>query len=165
MSYAKSAPRKVTRLADVTATIESVAEKTETEVKSAAAAMQEKLTENMHKATETARTMFEFQKGAMQTMLASGKIYSEGLQSLATHAAAVNKLQFDETMAALRTLAGTRSVTEAMRLQTELARTTATRAMTESTKLVKDYVKLAEQAVAPLTAKVHEAAEKFAKAA
>jgi hypothetical protein len=37
--------------------------------------------------------------------------------------------------------------------------------MTETTKLMQDYMKLAEQAAAPVTAKVHEAVEKFSKAA
>jgi hypothetical protein len=149
----KSEPvRKVARLAEVTA--EAVA----AEVTDTTHAMQAKL-------TEAARTAFEFQSSAISTLLEASKIYGEGLKALAAHAAHVNKVHFDETVAAMRSLATTRSVNEALRLQTEFARTTATRAMTETTKLMQDYMKVAEQAAAPLNAKVHEAVEKFATAA
>jgi hypothetical protein len=163
MSYAKTpkpeAVRKVTRLTEVTAaTVEHAAETAEAEVKSAAHSMQAKM-------TEAAKTAFEFQRGAIATMIEAGKIYSEGLQTLAAHAAHVNKLHFDETMAALRTLSGTRSINDALKLQAELTRSAATRTLTETTKLVQDYMKVTEQAAAPLTAKVHEAVEMFAKAA
>jgi hypothetical protein len=144
--------RKVARLAEVTA------EKVTAEVTETTHAIQAKI-------TEAARTAFEFQSGAISTLLEAGKIYGEGLKALAAHAAHVNKVHFDETVAAMRSLATTRSVNEALRLQTEFARSTATRAMSETTKLMQDYMKLAEQASAPVTAKVHEAVEKFAKAA
>lgn len=127
--------------------------------------MSSKLSEGMSRAGETARELFDFQRGTVEKMLEAGKIYGEGLQSLASHVAAVNREQFEETVNTLRTMASTRSITEAFRLQNELARTLASRSLTEGSKLVHDYLKVTEQAVAPLTTRAQEAAEKLAKAA
>ena len=127
--------------------------------------MSSKLSEGMSRAGETAREMFDFQRGTVEKMLEAGKIYGEGLQSLASHVASVSRENFEETVSTMRSIAGTRSITEAVRLQNDLARTITSRTLTETSKLVHDYLKVAEQAVAPLTARAQEAAEKLAKAA
>jgi hypothetical protein len=134
-------------------------------VKSGALETQHTLTESLHKATAASHSLFAFQRSSFETMMHAGKIYAEGLRTLATEAAQAQRAHMEATMATMRSLASTRSVNEAMRLQTEHARATTTRAMTETTKLVQDYLKLAEQATAPITAKVQEAVEKFSKAA
>ena len=127
--------------------------------------MSSKLSEGMSQVSETARELFDFQRGTVEKMLEAGKIYGEGLQSLASHVASVTRENFEETVSTMRTMAGTRSISEAVRLQNELARNITSRSLTEGSKLVHDYLKVAEQAVAPLTARAQEAAEKLAKAA
>jgi len=49
-------------------------------------------------------------------------------------------------------------------MQTSLARSSMEKAMTESGRLTDASIKLAEQAMAPLTARVNLAVEKFGKA-
>jgi phasin family protein len=127
--------------------------------------MQTKLSDGFSKASETAREVYDFQRGTLDTLVEAGKIYGEGLQNLVTHAAAVNREQFEETVSTLRTLMSTRSLGEAVRLQTELARKVTSRSLTEGSKLVHDYLKVTEQAVAPLTARAQDAADRIAKAA
>ncbi len=127
--------------------------------------MQNKLSDGLNKAGETAREVYDFQRGTLETLVEAGKIYGEGLQNLVTHAAAVNREQMEETVSTLRTLMTTRSLTEIVRLQTELARSMTSRSLTEGSKLVHDYLKVTEQAVAPLTARAQDAAQRIAKAA
>lgn len=126
---------------------------------------QSKLNDGLHQATETAREVFDFQRATVETLIEAGKIYGQGLQNLASHAAQVNRAHLEETVSTVRTLLTTRSLTEAFRLQSELARNVASRSLTEGSKMVQDYLKVTEEAVAPLTAKAQEAAQKLAKAA
>ncbi len=126
---------------------------------------QGRVTESFNEASKAAREAYEFQRGAVETMIEAGRIYGEGLQGLVTHAANVNRAQFEETVSALRSLMTTRSFSEAVKLQTELARAVTSRALTEGSKMVHDYLSVTEKAVAPLTAKAEEAAQKISKAA
>jgi hypothetical protein len=53
-----------------------------------------------------------------------------------------------------------KSVKEAISLQTSYARDTASRVLSETSSFAEDYLKVAGQALAPVTARVREAAEK-----
>ena len=127
--------------------------------------VQARVRDGASKATEFAREAYSFNKGTVETVVKAGQIYGEGLQGLATHAAGATREQFDETVATLRHLVAARSIGKVIELQTELARSTAKRALTESTKLVEGYLKVAGDAIAPLTARALEAADQVKKAA
>ena len=79
--------------------------------------------------------------------------------------AANAQASFDETMSMFKALTGAKSLKDAFDLQSSLARTTMEKTLAESGKLTDASVKLTEQALAPLTARVSLAMEKFAKAA
>ncbi len=122
--------------------------------------MQADVTGGLKQAAELARTYVDVQRTALETVVKAGQIYGEGLQSLVTHAADVNRTQFEHTVAHLRALTAVRSVKEAMSLQAEFAREAASRALTEGSAFVEDYLKVTSQALAPVTARAREAAEK-----
>jgi phasin family protein len=127
--------------------------------------MQAEVTGGLKQAAEMARTYVDVQRTALETVAKAGQIYGEGLKSLATHAVDVNRTQFEQTVAHFRALAGVKSITEAMSLQAQFARATASRALSESSAFVEDYLKVTGDALAPVTARVREAAEKVKQAA
>jgi phasin family protein len=150
---------------------EKVTEKVTETVKTAAEAatnnlkdVQARVTTGLTKAAQLARSVVDAQRTAVETVVQAGKIYGEGLQSLATHAAEVNRVQFEDTMAHLRALTSVKSVKEAVDLQAKFARATASRALTETSAFVEDYLKVAGQALTPVTTRVREAAEKVKSA-
>jgi phasin family protein len=153
--------RKIEKVAEkataqVTATVEQTKEAAATGLKD----VQAKVSEGMTKAAEAARSLVDVQRGALETVVKAGQIYGEGLQGLATHAADVSRVQFEDTMAHLRSLTSVKSVREAMTLQSSFARSTLSRVLNETSSLVEDYLKVAGQALAPVTARVREAADK-----
>jgi phasin family protein len=158
---AVQATKKGEKFADkVSATVtEKVKETTEAATKGLKD-MQAEVTGGLKQAADMARTYVDVQRTALETVVKAGKIYGEGLQSLATHAAAVNRTQFEDTMAHLRALTSVKSVREAVHLQTQFARATASRVLSEGSTIVEDYLKVAGQALAPVTARAREAAEK-----
>jgi phasin family protein len=142
--------------ATVKANIEKASEAATTRFKDA----QAQVKANVEKASEFARTAAGVQRSAVETVVEAGKIYGEGLQGLATHAVEVNRVQFEDTIAHLRALTSVKSVKEALELQAKFARATASRALAEGSTFVEDYLKVAHQALTPVTTKVREAAEK-----
>jgi len=127
--------------------------------------VQHQVTDTLKRAGETARTVVDVQRSAIETVVKAGQIYGEGLQSLATHAAEVNRAQFEDAMAHFRALAKVKSIKEAIELQSAFARATTSRALQESIAFVEDYLKVAGQALAPVTSRAREAAEKVKNAA
>jgi len=128
-------------------------------------AVQEQARGGFQKVSEIARGYADVQRETLETVTEAGKIYGEGLQSLARRAAEVSRVQYEDGIAHLRSLSGVKSVTDLLHLQAEFARKTASRALTESSTMVEDYLKVAGQALAPVTAKAREAAEKVKQAA
>lgn len=126
---------------------------------------QEALTQGYHKAADAARGAVDTQREAIETAVKASQIYNEGLQSLASQAAELAKTHYEDTVAHLRALAAVKSVREAMELQTAFARATLSRALTEGTNFAENYFKVAEKALAPVTAHVRETAEKVKTAA
>jgi phasin family protein len=121
---------------------------------------QEAVRFSLAQATDLARAYADVQREALETVVAAGKIYGEGLQHLAAQAAGTGKTQFEESIAHLRALAGVKSIHEAVTLQTRYARNAASRALDESSLLMDEGLRLAQQTLAPLTARAREAAAK-----
>ena len=79
--------------------------------------------------------------------------------------AANAQASFDETMSTFKALSSAKSLKDAFELQASLARTTIEKTLAESGKLTDASMKLTEQTLAPLTARVSLAVEKFTKVA
>jgi len=129
-------------------------EKTQAEVKA-----------NMEKAMKTAEEFMSFGQGNVEAVLKSGQIWAEGVQEFGKTFAATAQAQLEQTMNTWKALAGVKSLKEAMELQTNLARNSVETVVTESGKLTDASMKLAEQALAPITARVTLAVEKFGRTA
>jgi phasin family protein len=141
-------------------TIESVKQGTET----AAAAFehaQVNVKEGVQRAMKTAEQMAQFSQGNVEAVMKSSQILATGLTDMSKLVAASAKASMEESMATFKALTSVKSFKEAIDLQTSFARTSMEKAMTESGKLTEHSLKLAEQAFAPISARVNAAVETF----
>jgi len=126
---------------------------------------QAKVKEGMEKAMKTAEELVAFGQGNFEAMVKSGQIWTAGVQDIGKQVAANVQASFDETVSTFKALSGAKSLKDAFDLQASLARSTFEKTVAESGRLTDASLKLTEQALAPLTARVTLAMEKFSKSA
>jgi phasin family protein len=126
---------------------------------------QAKVKEGMEKAMKTAEELVAFGQGNVEAMVKSGQIWAAGMQDLSKLIAANAQASFEETMSTFKALSSAKSLKDAFELQASLARSTIEKTLAESGKLTDASMKLTEQTLAPLTARVSLAMEKFTKTA
>jgi phasin family protein len=128
-------------------------------------ATQAKMKEGVEKVMKTAEELVAFNQGNLEAIVKSGQIWATGMQDLSKHIAAAAQASMDESVSAFKALTGVKSFKDAFELQSSFARAALEKSLTESGKLTDASFKLTEQALAPITARVNVAVEKFAKAA
>jgi phasin family protein len=128
-------------------------------------ATQAKMKEGVEKAMKTAEELVAFNQGNIEAIVKSSQIWATGVQDLSKHIAAAAQASLDESISAFKALTGVKSLKDAFELQTSFARAALEKSLAESGKLTDASFKLTEQALAPITARVTIAVEKFAKAA
>lgn len=121
--------------------------------------------DNITMAIKTAEEFVAFTQGNVEAVVKAGQIWATGVQDLSKTFAATAQAQVEETLATVKAITSVKSLKDAVDLQTSLARSSLEKALAESNKLTDASVKLAEQAWAPLTARVTLAMEKFGRAA
>jgi phasin family protein len=126
---------------------------------------QVKMKENVEKAMKTAEEMVSFSQGNMEAFLKASQIFATGMQDISKHIAASSKHSVEESVAFTKSLMGVKSVKEAVDLQSGFAKASVEKAVAETSKITDASVKLAEQAIAPITARMTLAVEKFGKIA
>jgi phasin family protein len=124
---------------------------------------QAKVKENMEKAIKTAEELVVFGQGNIEAYVKSGQILAAGIQEMQKKFAAAAQASFEETVSTMKAMTSVKSLKDAFELQAGLARTSMERTIAESGKLTDASFKLTEQALAPITARVSLAVEKFAK--
>lgn len=126
---------------------------------------QAKMKENVEKAMKTAEEFVAFGQGNLEAFVKSGQIWAAGVQELQKQLAATAQASFEESVATFKAITAAKSLKDAFDLQASLARSAVEKTLAESGKLTDASLKLTEQALAPLTARVTLAVEKFTKAA
>lgn len=124
-----------------------------------------KVKQGMEKVMKTAEELMAFSQGNVEAIMRSGQIWAAGVQDLSKQLAATAQASLDETMATFKALGSVKSLTDAIDLQAGLARATLEKTLSESGKFTDASLKLTEQALAPITARVTLAVEKFTKSA
>lgn len=124
---------------------------------------QEKVKQTMEKAVKSAEELVSFSQGNFEAMMQAGQIWAAGVQDLHKTFAATAQAQVEAAMGTFKALSSVKSLKEAMDLQSSLARASVETAVSETGKITDASMKLAEQAMAPLTARVTLAVEKFAR--
>ena len=126
---------------------------------------QTKMKEGMEKAMKTAEEFVTFSQGNVEAFVKSGQIWAAGVQDISKQVAATAQASLEQTLSTFRALTGVKSLKDAMDLQSSLARSTLEKTVSESGRLTDASMKLAEQAIAPITARVSLAVEKFGRTA
>jgi len=136
-------------------------------VKPAAATMPTKPTptQGMKTMMKSTEDFVAFGQANLEAFVKSGQIWSAGVQELTKQFATTAKASFDESVSTFKAISTAKSVKEAMELQSTFAKAALEKAMAESNKLTDASIKLTEQALAPITARVADAVETFGKAA
>jgi phasin family protein len=126
---------------------------------------QMKMKAGVEKAMKTAEELVAFSQGNIEALVKSSQIWATGMQDLSKHMAAAAKASMDESMSAFKALSSVKSLKDALELQSSFARSAMEKSLAESGKLTDASFKLTEQALAPITARVTVAVEKFGKTA
>jgi phasin family protein len=117
------------------------------------------------KGTEVATEAAEFAKGNVEAFVESGKIFAAGAQSLGKTYVEEAKSAYETMTADVKELAAVKSPTELFQLQGKIARRNFDMFVATSSKNTEAFIKLANDAFAPLTGRVEVATEKLAKVA
>jgi phasin family protein len=121
--------------------------------------------QGMEKVMKTAEEFVAFGQGNVDAIVKSSQIWAAGVQDLTKQVAATAQAQFDETMSVFKALTSVKYLKDAFELQSSFARAALEKSVTESSRLTDASLKLTEQAMAPITARVTTAVESFSKAA
>jgi hypothetical protein len=119
-----------------------------------------KTAEGFYKAAEQAA---EFGRGNIEALTKATQTLTTGMQDLGRQYFAMSQAITDHAMESAKALSGVKSLKEATDIQAAFAKASLERTMAETAKLQEAAYRLAEQASAPLTARVTLAAEKFGK--
>ncbi len=114
---------------------------------------------------KTAEQFVAFSQANVDAFVKSSQIWTTGLQGLSKQMAANAQLALDETVSTLKAMTSVKSVKEAIELQTSLARTAMEKAVSGTTQITETSIKLAEETLAPITERMHVAAQTFTVAA
>lgn len=115
--------------------------------------------------SNTTENLLAFQRGNLEAFMRSGQIWTAGVQEITKQFAATAKASFEESVATLKAFSTVKSIREAIDLQSGFSRTAFEKAMVEAKQMTDASIKLSEQTLAPLTARVTVAVETFGKAA
>jgi phasin family protein len=165
MEAAASAGRATAEAA--TAAVDRAASSARNGIDQAAAGVEQtqmRMQQGMEKAMRTAEEIVAFGQGNVAAFVRSGQIWAAGLQDLGKQVAATAQGQIADTVTALKAIAGAKSVKDAIELQAALARTAIEKTFAESGRITETSLKLTEQALAPVAARVSLAVEKFGRA-
>lgn len=139
---------------DFVATAKDVAADVQARVKTAAA-----------KTGEIASDVNDFNKANMEAVVESGKIFFAGAQDLVRENVETGKTVVETVTEDAKKVAGVKSPTELIQLQGELARRNFDAVVSFGSQRTEAWVKLYNEAFAPITNRVSVAAEKVSKAA
>ncbi len=140
--------------ADFTATAKDMAADVQDRVKTAAA-----------KSGEFASEVNDFNKANVEAVVESGKIFFAGVQDMGREQVETGKTVVETVTSDVKKMASVKSPTELMQMQGELARRNFDAVVSYGSKRTEAWVKLYNEAFAPISNRVSVAAEKVSKAA
>lgn len=106
-----------------------------------------------------------FSKANLDALVKSGSVFAKGAEDINKQLLAFARASFDQSVAAGRALLAAKSINEVVELQNSYAKQSLDSLVAETTKLQELSVKVANEAIAPLNARVNATVEKFAKPA
>ena len=121
----------------------------------------ERSQELVKKSQKVAEELADLARANVEALVEAGRVASEGARSIGQDVVAKQRDSVEQAADAIRSLAEAKSPTEYLQLQGEFARASFDRAVAESSKLTESLVKLAGEAVQPLSTRATANAERF----
>ena len=121
----------------------------------------ERSQEIVRKSQKAAEQLAEIAKANVEALTEAGRIAATGARTIGQDAIASGREGIEQASAAVKTLAEAKSPTEFFQLQSELVRASFDRAVAEGSKLTEQLVKLAGEAVQPLSTRASLNAERI----
>jgi phasin family protein len=115
----------------------------------------------LEKSRTVAEQMTELTRANVEAMVEAGRIAAAGAKTLGEDAVARTRESLEQTTAQVKTLADAKSPTEFFQLQSEIARTQFDRMVAETSRMTESLVKLAGEAMQPLSNRAALNAEKI----
>ena len=117
------------------------------------------------KSQKAAEELAELAKANVEALTEAGRIAASGAKTLGQDLLASGRDGFEQASSAVKTLAEAKSPTEFVQLQAELARTSFDRMVAEGSKFAEAMVKLAGDAVQPISNRASINAERMSEIA
>lgn len=117
------------------------------------------------KSQKAAEELAELAKANVEALTEAGRIAASGAKTLGQDLLASGREGFEQASASVKTLADAKSPTEFVQLQAELARTSFDRMVAEGSKFAEAMVKLAGEAVQPISNRASINAERMSEIA
>jgi phasin family protein len=162
---AKVVATTITATADTVAAVTTEAVEIAASSKPTRPAVTPNVTRGIKTMMKSTEDFVAFGQANLEAFVKSGQIWSAGVQELTKQIATSAKASFDESVSTFKAISTAKSVKEAMELQSTFAKAALEKAMAESNKLTDASIKLTEQTLAPITARVTSAVETFGKTA
>lgn len=115
----------------------------------------------VERSQKAAGELVELSRANVEALVESGRIAAAGAQTLGQDAMARTREGLEQTVAQVKTLAEAQSPTEFFQLQAEIARTQFDRMVADGSRLTESMVKLAGEAMQPLSNRAALNAEKL----
>lgn len=122
--------------------------------------LQEKTKAAYEKGTSAYGDYNDFAKGNVEAMVEAGKILASGLQELTTSLVAESRTNFEALTTEVKELAAAKSPTDFLKLQNDLVKKHFDEAVAYGSKHSETLMKLATEAVQPISGRVTLAVEK-----
>ncbi|MEL7690559.1 phasin family protein [Citromicrobium bathyomarinum] len=127
--------------------------------------MQTRLAGMYEKGTEMTGEMVTFQRANAEAMAEAGKILFSGMQDLTRDAVEETRKAADQMSEDARLMAAAKSPTEFVKLQGDIMRRSFDHVVATGSKNTEAWIKLANEAFAPLTSRMSETVDKMNKLA
>ena len=117
--------------------------------------------EATRRSQQVAENFADLARGNVEAVVEASRLAAEGARSIGQDVIAKGREGVEEAAGAIRTLAEAKSPTEFLQLQSEIARASFDRMVAESSRLTESMVKLAGQAIQPLSNRATANAERI----
>jgi phasin family protein len=112
---------------------------------------------------KAAEELAELTRANIEAIVDAGRIAVEGTRALGQDVVASSRQGVEQAADAVRTFAEAKSPTDFLQLQSDFARTSFDRLVAESSKLTESMVKLAGEAIQPISNRASVSAERLNK--
>ncbi len=106
-----------------------------------------------------------YSKGNVEAAVKAGSIYARGMEDLSKTLMSITQAQLEASVGATKALMGCSSLRQMVDIQTDLARNNFDKLVADGSKLSEISLKVANEVLEPIQARVNVAVEKFIKPA